>query len=102
MLTFESILQIERACQYCLKGEENVDLDTGQGVGGYAGNRVTIDVLPRGPLTLLIIRSITIKQGIHTDGPENWPDSQLVMRRILDQFDPFPISPPKWQQGGSV
>ena len=48
----------------------------GQGVGGYAGNRVTIDVLPRGPLTLLIIRSITIKQGIHTDGPENWADSQ--------------------------
>ena len=42
----------------------------------YAGKGVSIDVLPRGPLTLLIIRSITIKQGIHTDGPENWPDSQ--------------------------
>ena len=48
----------------------------GRVVHTYSGNRVTIDVLPRGPLTLLIIRSITIKQGIHTDGPENWPDSQ--------------------------
>ena len=29
----------------------------------YAGNLVTIDALPRGPLTLLITRYITIKQG---------------------------------------
>ena len=44
----------------------------GRVVHTYSGNRVTIDVLPRGPLTLLIIRSITIKQGIHTDRAYNW------------------------------
>ena len=53
---------------------------------GYAGNRVTIDVLPWGPLTLLIIRSITIKQGIHTDGPENWTHN--AMAQLVKQGNP--------------
>ena len=57
---------------YVRKLEFWVEEGGGRVVHTYSGNRVTIDVLPRGPLTLLIIRSITIKQGIHTDRAYNW------------------------------
>ena len=71
---------------YVRKLEFWVEEGGGRVVHTYSGNRVTIDVLPRGPLTLLIIRSITIKQGIHTDGPENWTHN--AMAQLVKQGNP--------------